>query len=118
MYWTLNRPKIKMNTLSPLCPSSALPPLQEGQERQVCATQVRPPPVLEDVTDSPRQAAFRVVKRSHKLTVQSQLQDQSIAWQEEVVPTQRNHLESQTQFADIKETHWFVSRVMTNPKVH
>ena len=41
--------------------SSALPSLQDGQERQVGAAQVGPPSVLEDVADGPRQVASGVV---------------------------------------------------------
>lgn len=77
-----------------VAPSSALPSFEDGQERQVGAAQEGSPSVLEDVADGPRQPAFGVVQRSHKLAVQSQLQDQSVAWQQKVVPAQRNHLET------------------------
>lgn len=51
--------------------------------------------MLEDVTDGPRQAAFRVVQRSYDVAIQSQLQDESVARQQDVVPVQRDHLETQ-----------------------
>lgn len=77
-------------------PSSALPLLHDGQEGQVGAAQVGSPSVLEDVADGPRQAAAGVVECPDNLAVQSQLQDQSIARQQDVVPAQRNHLGTHT----------------------
>lgn len=50
--------------------------------------------MLEDVTDGPRQAALGVVQRSYDPAIQSQFQDQSVAWQQDVVPAQRDHLET------------------------
>lgn len=88
----MNKPTLSLNC----SPRLTSPLLQDRQERQVGVAQVGPPLVLEDVADGPRQAAFRVVQRSHKLPVQPQLQHQSVARQEEAVPTQRNHLETQT----------------------
>ncbi|KAG7232236.1 hypothetical protein INR49_009389 [Caranx melampygus] len=70
------------------------PLLQDRQERQVCATQVRPPSVLEDIADGPGQASLRVVVSSHQLSIWSQLQNQSIPGQQQVVAAQRNQLEA------------------------
>lgn len=75
------------------CPSSARPSLQDRQERQVGVPQVGPPPVLKHVADGPRQTALGVVQRPHNLAIQSQLQDQGVARQQDVVPAQRDHLE-------------------------
>lgn len=76
--------------------SLAIPAFQDGKERQVGAAQVGSPTVLEDIADGPCEAALRVMKRSHEFAIQSQLQDQSVAWQQNVIPVQGNHLETQT----------------------
>lgn len=75
------------------CPSSARPSLQDRQEWQVSVPQVGPPPVLKHVADGPRQTALGVVQRPRNLAVQSQLQDQGVARQQDVVAAQRDHLE-------------------------
>ena len=94
-----------------MCPSSAVPSLQDGQERQVGAAQVGPPSVLEDVADGPRQLASRVVQRSHDLAVQPELQDQSVARQQGVVPAQRDQLETRVQFNKAATTYYSHSTV-------
>lgn len=91
-----------------LFPRSAVAALQDGQEGQVGAAQVRPPPELEHVADRPGQLTLGVVQRAHGEAVGAQLQDQGVAPQQQVVPAQRHHLHTHLDLSLHQQPHIWI----------